>query len=73
MKELSLLAGIGLQGTKFKTSQKVTILGTDGAPNIMNAVVRSFDQSTGRYYLTYRDDEQVIRQILVPEERLQGG
>lgn len=72
MKEMSLLAGVGLQGAKFKTSQKVTILGSGGTPSIINAVVRSFDQVTGRYYLTYRDDEQVIRQILVPEEQLQG-
>lgn len=72
MKDLSLAAGIGLQGTKFKTSQRVTIIGAGGAPDIRNAVVRSYNQSTGEYYLTYRDENQMIHQILVAEERLQG-
>ena len=72
MKESSLVAGTGLQERKFKTSQLVTIAGAEGAPDIRNAVVRSYNSSTGEYYLTYRDENQMIHQILVAEERLQG-
>lgn len=56
----------------FNTSQRVTILGRNGEPEIRGAIVRSFNEQTGEYYLTYRDAKGGLQVYYVLGERLRA-
>jgi hypothetical protein len=55
---------------KFKTSQKVAIIKEDGTTVIEGAIVRSFNEETQEYYLTYRNEKQGIQVYFAAEDRL---
>lgn len=57
--------------TKFRTSQRVIILDIRGLPFMTGAIVRSFNEVTKEYYLTFRGEEGETESFYVPEERLQ--